>query len=79
MHPGGKEGVGKAGVDGCLGLNVRFNGRVSRMGGCDADGAYNTSLREKQVQNVEQVLERGEKLELLVDKTEGLQHQVRTT
>ena len=30
-----------------------------------------------QIQNVDLVLERGEKLELLVDKTEHLQHQVR--
>jgi hypothetical protein len=35
-----------------------------------------THTHHIQVQNVEQVLERGEKLELLVDKTEGLQHQV---
>jgi hypothetical protein len=31
-----------------------------------------------QIQNVEMVLERGEKLELLVDKTDKLQHQVGT-
>jgi hypothetical protein len=30
----------------------------------------------RQIQNVDMVLERGEKLELLVDKTEHLQHQV---
>jgi hypothetical protein len=39
---------------------------LSRCGGCGPE----------QIQNVEMVLERGEKLELLVDKTTQLQHQV---
>ena len=59
-----------------LGYDAHADPHLKQTSKCRAHAGY--EVKNIMVDNIEKVLERGEKIELLVDKTDNLRFQVRS-